>query len=156
MKPEIHIIRTNSEHKDLIPLVKELDAFLAITDGDEHEFYDQFNKLDTIRHVILLYLNNEAVACGALKEYDQERAEIKRMFTKTAHRGCGLAEIVLEALETWATDLGYSKCILETGIRQTSAIALYQRCGYTPIPCYGQYRNMDNSRCFEKNLGSRE
>ena len=152
MKPDIQLIRTNSENEDFIPLVKELDAFLAITDGDEHAFYDQFNKLDAIQHVVLLYINKEAVACGAIKEYDKKSVEIKRMFTKPSHRGLRLAETILEALEAWAAELGYSRCILETGTRQTSAIALYQRCGYSPMPCYGQYKNMENSRCFEKVL----
>ena len=153
MKEDIKIIRTNAWHPGFVSLVRELDAFLAVTDGDEHEFYDQFNKLDSIDHVILLFSGKEAVACGALKKYDEQRAEIKRMFTKKPHRGKHLAGKVLKALEDWALEMGYTYCILETGIRQTAAIALYERCGYRYIPCYGQYKDMDNSRCFEKVLG---
>ncbi|MFT4668785.1 MAG: putative acetyltransferase, partial [Ulvibacter sp.] len=42
--------RTSSENQDFITLVKLLDADLAIRDGDEHSFYNQFNKLDLIKH----------------------------------------------------------------------------------------------------------
>ena len=39
----IKLVRTNSKNIDFINLVKDLDAFLKITDGDEHEFYNQYN-----------------------------------------------------------------------------------------------------------------
>jgi putative acetyltransferase len=51
----INIIRTNSSNKDFAELVKQLDADLAVRDGDEHAFYHQFNKIDMIKHVVVLY-----------------------------------------------------------------------------------------------------
>jgi len=44
----IKTIRTNSKNKDFINLVKELDAYLKITDEDEHDFYNQFNSIDVL------------------------------------------------------------------------------------------------------------
>jgi len=55
-------------------------------------------------------------------------------------------------LEHWAVELGYKKCVLETGKRQPDAIALYTKQGYESIPNYGQYMGMENSVCFEKEL----
>jgi GNAT superfamily N-acetyltransferase len=78
--------------------------------------------------------------------------EVKRMFTVPESRGKGLAGFVLTELEIWATELGYSKCILETGRRQPEALALYKKAGYAIIPNYGQYAGVDNSVCFEKKL----
>ena len=43
------IIRTDSDNKDFIELVKYLDADLAVKDGDQHSFYNQFNKILVIR-----------------------------------------------------------------------------------------------------------
>lgn len=146
----IHTHRTNPDFHDL---VRELDAFLAITDGDEHAFYDQFNKLDHIDHVVLLFQGEVAVSCGAFKQFDHESVEIKRMFTKEGYRGKRYAEKILESLEHKALEMGYIRCVLETGVRQTAAVALYERCGYTRIPCYGQYKDMPNSVCYEKNIG---
>ncbi len=144
------LIRTTSDNKDFQNLVVLLDAFLKITDGDDHAFYDQFNKVDTIKNVVVVYFKNEPVGCGAFKEYDSKTVEIKRMFVKDDFRGKGIASQILLALELWAKESKYSECILETGIRQTSAIALYLRSNYTVIPNYGQYKNVIESVCMKK------
>ena len=61
----IKIVRTSSENIDFISLVNQLDADLAVRDGDDHSFYDQFNKIDHIKYAVILYKNNEPVACGS-------------------------------------------------------------------------------------------
>jgi GNAT superfamily N-acetyltransferase len=146
------IIRTNSNDQDFINLVKQLDAYLAVKDGRDHAFYDQYNKLDKIKHVVVAYDNNQPVGCGAIKEYDLNTMEVKRMFTLPECRGRGVATKVLNELEKWTIESGYEKCILETGKRQPEAIALYKKSGYKSIPNYGQYAGMDNSVCFEKEM----
>lgn len=144
------IIKTNSENKAFQQLVIELDKELAIRDGDEHAFYDQFNKITAIKHVILVYEEYKAVGCGALKEYNTDTMEIKRMYVPLDKRGQGIASLTVQALESWAKELGYSKCILETGVNQPEAIGLYKKNNYTIIPNYGQYAGMENSVCFQK------
>jgi putative acetyltransferase len=144
--------RTDSTNQDFIHLVKQLDAYLAEKDGREHAFYDQYNKLDKIKHVVVAYENDQAIGCGAIKEYDANTMEVKRMFTLPERRGKGIASTVLNELEKWAKELGYKKCILETGKRQPQAIALYKKSGYKIIPNYGQYIGMDNSVCLEKKM----
>jgi putative acetyltransferase len=148
----INLIRTDSAHPDFIALVKLLDADLAIRDGADHAFYSQFNKIDKIKHVILAFADGRAVACGAIKEFDPTTAEVKRMYTQPAMRGQGVAAIVLSALEDWARELDYTRCILETGFKQPEALALYKKCGYSVTPNYGQYAGVANSICFEKIL----
>lgn len=148
----IHITRTNSQNTDFIELVQKLDAYLAITDGKEHDFYDQYNQLDQIKYVVLLYQNERAVSCGAIKEYNKQSMEIKRMFTLPNNRGQGLATQVLRELENWAKDLSYMSTRLETGKRQMEAIKFYQKNNYKVIPNYGQYVGVENSVCFEKEL----
>ena len=144
--------KTNSENQDFIGLVALLDADLKIRDGEDHDFYNQFNKIDSIKHVLVAYFNEVPVGCGAIKEYDAHITEVKRMYVLPKFRGQGIASKILIELEQWASDLSYKKCILETGIMQPEAIALYNRCGYTIIPNYGQYSGVENSYCFEKQL----
>lgn len=120
-------LRTTSENLDFRNLVKQLDAYLAIIDGEEHGFYDQYNEIDSLKNCIVIYDNNEAVACGAIKAFDEKSMEVKRMFTLPEKRGKGLASTILKELETWTKELGYEKTILETGKRQTEAVALYQK-----------------------------
>ena len=146
------IVRTNSQNADFIGLVKYLDAGLAVTDGEDHAFYNQFNKIDNIKYVTVAYEKEMAVGCGAIKEFSEGTMEVKRMFVSESHRGKGIAGRILAELETWAAELGYSRCILETGIRQVEAVALYKKSGYSIIPNYGQYIGVENSLCFEKVL----
>lgn len=148
----ISLIRTNSRNKEFIELVKHLDAELMERDGDEHAFYLQFNKLDAIRQVVVAYENNKPVGCGAFKEFSDDSAEIKRMYTLPESRGKGIASKILFELEQWARESGYKTCVLETGTRQPEAIALYRKNGYKNIPNYGQYADVKNSLCFAKEL----
>ena len=146
------IIRTNSENEDFINLVKQLDAYLKITDGDEHEFYNQFNNIDVLKNVVVVFVDEIAVGCGAIKKFDNNSVEVKRMFVSKDFRGRGIAQKILIELETWAKELNYKSCVLETGKRQVEAVSFYQKCGYIITPNYGQYKEMDNSVCFEKNI----
>ena len=146
----INLVRTNSENPDFLELVRLLDQDLQIRDGDEHSFYAQFNKVDKIRHVVVAYAGGEPVGCGAIKEYESGVAEIKRMFVRPKNRGRGIAGQILTELETWASELNYYECILETGVKQPEAIRLYQKSGYERIPSYGQYLNVENSVCMKK------
>ena len=148
----INLIRTNSENKGFIDLVKLLDAELAALDGDEHVFYAQLNKTDKIKHVIVAYENDTPISCGAIREYSPTTMEVKRMYTIPGHRGKGIATKVLNELEKWASELSYQKCILETGWRQPDAIWLYEKNGYSRIPNYGKYAGIANSVCFEKEI----
>ena len=146
------IIRTTAANEDFRKLVAQLDHYLAVIDGNEHDFYHQFNKIENLNQVIVIYEDDIAIACGAIKELDTDSMEVKRMFTDPAHRGKGLARQVLSELEKWAVELGYRKCLLETGKRKEDAIALYTRNKYQVIPNYGQYIGVDNSVCFQKVL----
>ena len=148
----IRIIKTDSNNQDFVHLVKYLDADLATRDGDEHSFYNQFNKIDMIKYVIVAYEDEKPVGCGAIKEYAPAIMEVKRMFTLPESRGKGIASMILAELEAWAGELSYKKCILETGKKQPEAIALYKKNGYTLIPNYGQYAGVENSVCFEKEV----
>lgn len=148
----INLVRTDSNNVDFIELVKQLDAYLKITDGDEHDFYNQFNGLENLNHVIVAYDNELAVGCGAFKPYTNSKAEIKRMYTKPEMRGKGIARKILDELEKWAMELGFEFTILETGKRQFEAVKFYQKSNYNSIPKYGQYKAMENSLCFEKQL----
>lgn len=148
----IHIVRTNAAHPDFIKLVALLDADLAERDGEEHSFYDQYNQLNLIKYALVAYEKEVAIACGAIKEFEPKVMEVKRMYVSPERRGEGIATKVLSALEAWAGDLGYQKCVLETGKRQPEAIALYTKNGYQITPNYGQYTGIENSVCFEKYL----
>jgi putative acetyltransferase len=146
----ITLKRTTSENQDFTNLVLLLDADLKIRDGEEHEFYAQINKTAILKNVIVCYENNIAVGCGAFREIDSQTVEIKRMFVLPDYRGKGIASKILSQLELWTLELNYTQTILETGINQPEAIALYKKSGYSITQNYGQYADMENSVCMKK------
>jgi len=146
----ITLKRTTSSATDFQNLVVLLDIDLKIKDGEEHDFYAQFDKLDNIKNVVVCYQESVAIGCGAFKEFDTKTVEIKRMFVHPDFRGKGVASAVLKELEIWAEETNYTACVLETGKNNPEAIGLYHKSGYVIIPNYDQYENVDNSVCLKK------
>lgn len=96
-----------------------------------------------------------AVACGGVRACEGAPAgigEIKRMYVDPAVRGRGVGRLLLAALEEEGRQLGYDRLWLETGTAQPEALHLYRSAGWTPIPKYGEYREEEDSRCFQKVL----
>lgn len=148
----ITVTRTTSDNQDFEKLVIELDAVLAILDGEDHAFYAQFNKSSALKNVVIAYENETAVGIGAYKEYDSETVEMKRMYTLPEYRGKGIASKILSELELWAKEEKYKIAVLETGFLQTDAISLYQKLGYVITENYGQYIGVENSICMMKKM----
>ena len=151
----ITLKRTNSEDRDFVNLVGHLDADLKIRDGKDHDFYHQFNAITNIKQCIVAYQNDTAVGCGGIKGLGGDKTmEVKRMYVLPEYRGKSIAAKILSELETWTKELGFYKCILETGYNQPEAIRLYEKSRYHVIDNYGQYANVPNSICFGKNLNN--
>lgn len=148
----ISIERTTSEHPGFVALVRHLDAYLAYIDGDEHAFYAQYNKIATLQNVVVALDGETPIGCGAFKAFDEKSVEVKRMYVLPEWRGKGVAPQILSELENWAAELGYARCVLETGLRMPDAVAFYTKNGYSRIPNFGQYAGVENSACFEKTL----
>ena len=145
---------TLNTDKDFLLMVQKLDEYLALTDGAEHAYYNQYNGTTQLDHVIVAYDHSGPVGCGAYKRVENNIAEVKRMYTSPQARGKGVASQILHALESHAAIMGFDKVQLETGLRQTEAVAFYKKQQYEIIPNYGQYQDMANSLCFEKQLAS--
>jgi GNAT superfamily N-acetyltransferase len=93
------------------------------------------------------------VGCGALRLLDNTTAELKRMYVVPAMRGKGIGRQLVTALESEARSRGVQRLVLETGIRQDAALALYRSCGFRPIPLFGEYcLSPDTSVCLGKEL----
>ena len=104
----IRIIRTNPGNSDFQCLVSLLDAELKVSDGKEHSFFAQFNKIDSINYAVVAYSDNFPAGCGAFKKYSDDIAEIKRMFVREEFRGNGIAKLILNELESWANELNFT------------------------------------------------
>ena len=144
--------RTSGNDADFQYLVDALDKDLAVRDGDDHEFYQQYNDSKDIPQAIVAYLRNIPVAIGAFKQVNENTVELKRMYVPPMFRRRDIATQLLTELENWAKELGFTEAILETGIQMPEAINLYKKCGYRIIDNYGPYEGVLTSVCFRKLL----
>lgn len=102
---------------------------------------------------VLAEREGAAVGCGAVRLLDAETAELKRMYVAPAVRSLGVGRALVDALEAEARRLGARRLVLETGIRQHAALALYRNAGYIAIPLYGEYvQSPGTSICLGKEL----
>lgn len=146
------IQRTDSSGRDFQDLVQLLDADLAVRNGEDQAFYNQFNNIDVIKNCIVVYVDETPAACGAFKKFADDTVEIKRMYTHPDFRKRGLATAIVKELEKWANELNYKKAVLETSLEQNEALSVYEKSGYIRIPNYGQYIGVEKSVCYEKIL----
>ncbi len=102
---------------------------------------------------LVVTVGDVPVGCGALRLIDPATAELKRMYVAPASRGTGLGRRLVAALEVEARRLGARRVVLETGVRQAAALALYRQTGFEPIPLYGEYcLSPETSICLGKDL----
>ena len=93
-----------------------------------------------------------AIGCAGLRRHDDSTVEVKRMFVRPEHRRKGHARRLLAALEESARSDGYRRVVLETGLAQPEAIALYVSAGYRPIEGFGHYKDAPLSRSFARDI----
>ena len=103
--------------------------------------------------VVVGRIDGRPVACGAVRALEPGVGEIKRMFVIEEHRGRGLGRQLLEALEGEAAAMGFSRLRLDTGERQTAAVALYRSAGYRPIAAYNDTADLWFERDLADNFG---
>ena len=152
MKQQFTIKRTTTADANFQLLVTHLDNELWNELKEDQSTYDQYNKVPDIKTAVVLYDTNIPVAIGCFKAFDESTVEIKRMFVEKVYRGKGCSKQILNELEKWAVEEGYSNAVLETSIHFNTARTLYKNAGYKIIPNYGQYAGLEESVCMKKDL----
>ncbi len=131
----------------------ELKAAYAGEAGANHFGLESADVVPGRGAFLVVYRDGTPVGCGALRLLDAETAELKRMYVSPTARGRGLGRRLLAALEAEARALTVRRLILETGIWQSAALALYRTSGFQPISLYGEYRlSPETSICLGKDL----
>ncbi|MBK1812305.1 GNAT family N-acetyltransferase [Clostridium sp. YIM B02505] len=149
----MRILKTDSKNEDFRKLTELLDENLYELYGEDIKIYSKQNSVDyNLKDVIVIYIDDEPVACGASKEYDNNTIELKRIFVKKANRGQGLSKLIVKQIEELGRSDEYRFGILQTGRKQIEAIKLYERTGYEIIENYGVYIGDDESVCMKKAL----
>lgn len=147
-------LNTDGTNPDFIALCGLLDRHLNAMVGGEkqREQYIQYNTLEQIHDVIVVYDGERPIACASFKDFWDGIAEVKRVFLREEYRGTGIAERLLIALEEKARRRGYGSLVLETGNVLKAACRFYEKMGFQRIENYGPYREMTDSICMKKDI----
>ncbi|GAA1013289.1 MULTISPECIES: GNAT family N-acetyltransferase [Streptomyces] len=135
---ELTVVEVPVSDPRVKPLLRELaDEYSTRYGEDAHAEMTRYPDEEfTAPHggvLLLLLEHGEPVAGGAFRRYDETTAELKRIWTHSAHRRRGLARRVIAELEREARARGYRRIHLTTGPRQPEARGLYLATGYTPL-----------------------
>ncbi|MFI1226161.1 MULTISPECIES: GNAT family N-acetyltransferase [unclassified Streptomyces] len=103
---------------------------------------------------LIAHVGDKPVGCGGVRLLDEHTAEIKRMYVSGVVRAHGVGRYLLKHLEQHAASRRATRIMLETGRRNTAALALYNRAGYLPCPSYVAGRDPRVNRAMAKALGS--
>jgi putative acetyltransferase len=150
-------VTISAEHPDTADaraLIAELDTYLIpLTPPASHHGYPVEKLIAEGVDFFVAHCEGVAAGCGAIKFYDPDYAEIKRMYVRPPFRGLGLGRAIMQHLEDHAVRHGIRLVRLETGIRQPEAIGLYERMGYRRREAFGEYQPDPLSYFYEKHLG---
>lgn len=152
MNEKIKVVKTTSENPDFIFLIRTFDAYLWDRYPELKMDYWGNNLIEFNANVLIVYLDEQPVACGCFKKYNEKTVELKRMFVLPEARGLGLAQLVIKELEAEAKKQGFEVLILETLYKQTEAINLYQKTGFKIVENYEPYVGLLNSVCMSKSI----
>lgn len=78
------------------------------------------------------------------------------MYVRPSHRGRGHGQRILQRLEEHGRSISVTSVILETGIHNREAIALYEAAGYFAVPTYASSRDQRINRAYAKQLDARD
>jgi DNA-binding MarR family transcriptional regulator len=99
---------------------------------------------------LVMTIDGEPVACGAVKTIAPGVGYLKRMWVAGTVRGLGFGRRMLGALESQARELGLTTLCLETNRALVEAIRLYKRSGYVEVKPFNTEPYADH--WFEKPL----
>jgi putative acetyltransferase len=156
MANEILILPINPYSDVAATLIEELVAELshryADRDDDEAASFSPADATVPRSAFVVATLNGVPVGCGAIRPMVPDAAEIKRMYVRKTARGVGIGRAILVELERFAAEFGYTRLVLETGVRQPEAIALYESRGFARMPNYVGYHDNPLSVCYGKDV----
>jgi putative acetyltransferase len=157
---DLLIRRESIESRAALELIAELNAELSHRypeEGANHFRLDVADVQPGRGAFLIARVDQQPVACGAVRRIDEQTGEMKRMYVLPKYRRAGVGGAMVVRLEEAARGLGVGRLVLETGVRQPDAIALYKRHGFTEVPLFGEYVNSPLSVCMAKelNIGKR-
>ena len=133
-------------------LIAELNRRYADRSDDEASSFRPDDVTVPRNVFVVATLDGAPAGCGALRPFATDLVEIKRMYVRESARGLGVGRAIVAELEKLAAQFGYKSMILETGVRQPEAIALYISSGFARTANFSEYADNPLSVCYGKDI----
>ena len=149
MDPVIEITAVTAPDDSILEMIEKLDALMNGLYPPESTHLTPPEELSSgANRLFAVKVDGKLMGCGGIRIAGRDYAEIKRIYVDPSSRGLGLAKALLNRLESESRLLGLLEMKLETGIFQPEAIGLFERCGYTQCPVFGDYPKNDRYSYF--------
>ena len=149
MDTVIEITAITTPDDDVLEMVERLDVSMKDMYPPESTHLIPPEELSAgANRFFAVKVDGKLMGCGGFRVVGRDYAEIKRIFVDPSARGLGLAKALQNRLESESRLLGVLEMKLETGIFQPEAIGLFERCGYTQCPVFGDYPKNDSYSYF--------
>ena len=80
--------------------------------------------------LVLALIDGRAAGCAALRRFDAQHGEAKRLYVRPAFRGCGVGRALLDWVIAEARAMGYRELVGDTIPQMAVALAMYDRAGF--------------------------
>lgn len=149
------IAQTKNEFDDARLLFRQYSDFIRI-DLSFQDFLSELNSIEKQYYkpkgaLILAYKNTSPIGCTGIREFDNETAELKRMFVQVEYQGYKIGAKLLDLAIDIAKSMNYKKIRLDTLASMTQAQRLYRSFNFYEIPPY-RFNPIDGTVFMEKIL----
>jgi len=120
-------------HAEVLPLIdgdSDAEAFEAELAGLPGPYAPPQGAL------LLALAEGEVAGCVAMRRIDATACEMKRLFVEPRFHGLGVGRALAEAVVHAGAQAGYRVMRLDTSVRQTEALSLYEHLGFRRIEPY--------------------
>jgi GNAT superfamily N-acetyltransferase len=158
--PENYTFKLIGEDEDFRKARKLFIEYSKSLDFDLHfqNFENELKEIDIQYNkpcggLILILDGNsgEEVGCVGIRKFEDNIAELKRMFIKESHRNKGLGKKLMKMAIELSKSLGYEKIRLDTLDTMIPANVIYEKYGFRETGAY-RYNPFKNVKYFELDL----
>lgn len=149
--------------EDVEPLLHEYSEMLIALEPDMAQCLANQNYDEELQHLrdkfggaggrmYLLEVDGAVAGCIALRGLTEGICELKRVYLRSAYRGQGLGDAMMEKMIADAREIGYRCMRLDTFPSLEAACHIYQKLGFYVIPPYYDTNPLENAIYLEKML----
>lgn len=148
----INLKRTSTENSGFKDLIRELTGNEEDKSSELKKQYAELNMAEYFESVVVAFEDNEAVGCGSFKPYEEECAEMKRVYVKPGKYEKSVEVHIIHELENWAAEKGFATTILKVAENESELIKLYEQLGYKVTPNFTPCAKKENCVCLCKSI----